>query len=586
MKRSSTPPDVDEAFLGKREKARLRRAYDLGPAPSPIPTRMISSGEYLPLPQTRRQQRVEARVIELSEASAHRLGMSRRHFLKTTGGMAAAFLAMNEVFGNFFKVDAAELLEPLAYAQNGIPADVFVIDDHMHMVRSDIIVPNAMGIRARAQGPTSGLPKNPSNPDDDLDELGSTWTPLNPKIIGLPITPEIFQLSQFIKDVYLDSQVTVAVLTNIAAGSGMAPPGAPIPAYNIDDAIRAEPLSAGQTAAVRNFVNELAGSRRMLAHGILYPGKANLSFMEYQIENFRPDSWKGYCIAASAKDVDDPDVPFQPWRQDDESVVYPTFELLSRYQRLYGDSVPGFGTICVHKGLATGRPPIPENGHPADYPKVARDWPNLNFVAYHSCMQNTWGIPNLASIRGGVTREGVPDIPWTTEFAQLAQDLPNVYGDLGAVWAGTAITFPTVAAHLLGQLLKYLGPDRVCFGTDCVWYGSPQWQIEALWRFQIPEEMRLRYGYPELTEQVKRQILGLNSARLYGLDPTTSRYTGMPADFEDHIPEKLKRTLGMALASDGAGIEDNLARMKVEYDAVGHNPSHVRYGWVDPRKEA
>jgi len=55
------------------------------------------------------------------------------------------------------------------------------------------------------------------------------------------------------------------------------------------------------------------------------------------------------------------------------------------------------------------------------------------------------------------------------------------------------------------------------FGSDCVYYGSPQWQIEALLRFQIPEDARRQYGYPQLTERAKRKILGLNSARLYGL---------------------------------------------------------------------
>ena len=70
----------------------------------------------------------------------------------------------------------------------------------------------------------------------------------------------------------------------------------------------------------------------------------------------------------------------------------------------------------------------------------------------------------------------------------------------------------------MGQLMKFMGPDRIVFGSDSVWYGSPQWQIDALWRFQIPEEMRKKYGYPEITENDKRKILGLNAAKLYGLD--------------------------------------------------------------------
>jgi uncharacterized protein len=236
MARKRSRAGEDDVLLSKAEMAQLVRAYELGPAPSPVPTRVTSSGEYMPLPQTRQQQRVEALVTELSEASARKLGISRRRFLKTSGGMAAAFLAMNEVFGPFFNVQAAELFEPAAAAQTGVPADVFVLDDHLHMVRSDIVPPGALGIRARAQGPTSGWPRNPSNPNDDLDELGGTWTVMNPALVGMPVGPENFQLVQFIKDVFLDSQVSVAMLTNITPGGGMSPTDAPMPPRNIEEA--------------------------------------------------------------------------------------------------------------------------------------------------------------------------------------------------------------------------------------------------------------------------------------------------------------------------------------------------------------
>jgi uncharacterized protein len=88
---------------------------------------------------------------------------------------------------------------------------------------------------------------------------------------------------------------------------------------------------------------------------------------------------------------------------------------------------------------------------------------------------------------------------------------------LGTAPASLVVTFPTVAAHIMGQLMKYLGKDRIVFGSDSVWYGSPQWQIEAMWRFEIPEELRQRHGYPELAKGAKRHILGQNSARLYKL---------------------------------------------------------------------
>jgi len=83
---------------------------------------MISNGEYMPFPQTEKQKHVEFRVKELADKAAKRLGLTRRQFLESTGGLAASFLAMNEVFGNtFFKVSPVEMFEPAAAAENGPP---------------------------------------------------------------------------------------------------------------------------------------------------------------------------------------------------------------------------------------------------------------------------------------------------------------------------------------------------------------------------------------------------------------------------------------------------------------------------------
>ena len=140
----------------------------------------------------------------------------------------------------------------------------------------------------------------------------------------------------------------------------------------------------------------------------------------------------------------------------------------------------------------------------------------------------------------------MPDISWTTEYAILAAPYKNIYAEIGTTWASSVVTFPTVAAHILGQLMKFMGPDRILFGSDSVWYGSPQWQIDAFWRFQIPEEMRKKYGYPELTPEAKRKILGLNSAKLYGINPggnLKKRFKPVPADYEQRISKELKTIL-------------------------------------------
>ena len=180
-------------------------------------------------------------------------------------------------------------------------------------------------------------------------------------------------------------------------------------------------------------------------------------------------------------------------------------------------------------------------------------------------------------MKAGKLRGGVPDISWTTEYAQLVSDLPNCYAEIGTTWASSVVTFPTIAAHILGQLMKFLGEDRIVFGSDSVWYGSPQWQIEALWRFQIPEELRKKYGYPELTEQAKRKILGLTSARSVRDQGRgrRGRVPAVPKDYESRMTEELKTLLEFP-----GFTADNMSRARDTYLAMGAEPSNTRYGWI------
>ena len=574
----------DHGLLDKDQIAKCARADRAERLHYPIPTRMISNGEYMPVPQTDKQKQVEARIDELTESSSKKLGIDRRTFLASTGGMAAALIAMNEVFGRFFDVDPIEMFEPAAYAQGGAPRDLFVFDDQLHLVRGSNIA-SGHALRAFAQGPTAGERYTP-RASRGVDEGGEAWRVWNPALVGLPMSPANFQLVQFIKDVFLDSQVTIGLLSNVTAMSATpvgdrGQPGVTNrPPRNRVEAERAETITAAQTAAARNFVNEISGSRRMMAHGMLYVGKGNLDYVQQQIDENRPDSWKGYNISYAAKVDDDPMSLMRRWRHDDEEVAYPTFELIQRtYERLR-DEYPGFNNICVHKGLSPG-PPDPVMGHPADMPKAARDWPGLNFITYHACIQQTsWHADSLQTIRSRTLRDGVPDIKWTTEYAQLVAPFSNCYAEIGTTWGSSVVTFPTVAAHIMGQLMRYLGEDRIVFGSDCVWYGSPQWQIDALWRFQIPEQMREEFNYPELTDNAKRKILGLNSARLYGITPVEGTekdrlYRPVPTDYEDRISDELKTIMEFP-----GYTADNLSKVKAQYAALGPRPSHTRYGWM------
>jgi len=555
---------------------------------SPVPTRMVSSGEYMPHPQTEEQRRVEHRINELVDGASKKLGVSRREFMAGSGGMAACFIAMNEVFGKFFNVSHDELFEPEAYATNGAPSNLFVLDDQLHTTRgsTSLATFNAiMNLRAIAQGPTTpGFKSNPFNPTNAGDEFGNPWTPWNPALVGLPASREMFQVVAFIKDMFFDSQMTVGVLSN-APGSIFSPPGeAPRPPKNIGESLTAEILTAEQTVAVRDFVNQVSGSQRLLAHAIFYPGIGNTYYLEHEAAEFKPDSWKGYVANNSAKVDEDPNSLMMRWRMDDEKVAYPSYEVVTKYQKKYRTSRPGFGTICVHKGLSTGAPPDPKLGHPSDLPKAATDWPNLNFLIYHSCFRPAFGaFPALADLKAGNMLNGVPNVLWTSEFAQLTAPHKNVYGEIGTTFASTVITFPSITAHILGQMMKYKGADNIVFGSDSPWYGSPQWQIEALWRFEIPAQMRQQFGYPELTQAAKRKILGLNSARIYGLAGAAEaspqgRYKPVPADYASRMSNQFKTLLEFP-----GYTADNMTKMRETYQALNIPRDNLRHGWTRAR---
>ena len=597
-----------ENWFSDEQLTGLERAESADPLHAAVPTRNVSNGEYVPFAPTPAQLEVEARVTAIADEASRRLRLSRRRFLCGSGGMAASFIAMNEVFGHFFDASPLELFEPTAAAARGPPADLFVFDDQLHMVR-DSQGAAGMPLRAASQGAgaastAAGFKVNPFNPAGFPDELGSPWSAWTDALRQTPNVGTEFMLTSLVKDVYLDSNVTVGILSNAPLGLFL-PPGAtqPIPPRTIAESLAAEILTGYQTVAVRDFVNRIAGSTRMLAHGQLYPGKNNLEFMQRQIEEFRPDSWKGYTIAFSAKNNADPTRGMERWSLDDEAIAYPTYELIRR-NRAQLKERPGFFNICIHKGLTTlGDPSDPASdqapmGNPNDIPRAARDWPEFNFIIYHAAWAPLFfGQQSWRAVRDGRLLNGVPDVQWITRMAQQCAHLPNVYAELGTTFAATVTTFPTVCAHILGQFLKYWGADRIVFGSDSLWYGAPQWQIEALWRFQIPEALAARYGYPRLDETARRKILGLNSARLYKLATRTpvsptGVYRPVPRDFPTRVPAGLRATLADAPGSQQGPqartpppVPDRLALLRDDYQAAGGGRDNLRHGWVVPARD-
>jgi predicted TIM-barrel fold metal-dependent hydrolase len=147
-------------------------------------------------------------------------------------------------------------------------------------------------------------------------------------------------------------------------------------------------------------------------------------------------------------------------------------------------------------------------------------------------------------------------LPWTSDLVRMKQEHPeitNVYPELGAVFGHSVVTHPEICGHLLGQIIDAFGADHVIWGTDCIWWGSPQWLIEAFRRFQIPENLQEQFGYAAITDAQREIIFGRNLAGLYGVDVEAQR-TAIPAD--------------------------SLSAMKTAYLNSGAEPSNTQYGWV------
>ena len=471
---------------------------------SAMPTQIVSNEEFAPFGQTADQSRVEQIATAMIEQSAARRGLTRRDFLKTTGGVAGALLALNSVFGRFFDIGEIELFESAAFAeQQGAP--YFIFDVQTHYVGSHYDPTDAEDHRKGGVSKQALLSLRRR-----VREAG-----LNPKLAGDTGTLDDLSWRNFVKEVFLDSETTIGLIST--------PPG-PYPQEAV--------VPPREMAHIRDEVNRVAGSQRMLAHGLVTPqlGKADLDFMAMQAETLKVDAWK--CYTGSCPTGFD-----RGWWMDDERIAYPMLEQARKLN---------VKRVCVHKGLPLG--PVPEYNHPKDLIKAAKDFPDIDFLVYHS------GLKSTANIKDVATRTG--EIPWTTEFCRMKQQEPgisNIYMELGSTFGQLVTTQPAAFAHLLGQIIQTFGVEHVLWGTDSIWYGTPQWQIEAFRRFQIPDQLIDTHRYQPLTRQMKEQIFGLNAARIFGIDVRAKRH------------EMSKDALG---------------QIRMSYLEEGPEPSHRVYGWV------
>ena len=432
----------------------------------PIKVDPTSNGEFRPVPLTETVAGANALALERIGAHSRLVGVGRRTFLQSLCGAATTRLALDEAFaaqgntGGTFRLPKEAAFETAA-AEAVIAGDEFIFDVQTHMVDP------AAKWRENAgrywEEILAGFPQGSWGERDPVD---------------------CFAAERFIKHVFLDSDTDLAVLSFVPE----------LPERN--------PLSLEEAERMRVLVERIQGAHRLFLHAMVVPNASAiepLKLMEEAVARYPIRAWKSYTQWG-------PDGV--GWELDSPDVGIPFIEKARQL---------GIRNLCLHKGLLFSG--FPEAlGRCADVGRVARLYPDVNFIIYHSGFE----IEH---------REG----PFDPNHAERGVDTlikslldngispnANVYAELGSTWR-FVMRDPSTAAHLLGKLLKHVGEDNVLWGTDSIWYGSPQDQIQAFRSFQIADELIERHGYPVLTPGLKAKVFGLNGARVYGIEMPEQR---------------------------------------------------------------
>lgn len=358
--------------------------------------------------------------------------------------------------GGGYKIDKDAATEPDA-AKKSIAGDEAIVDVQTHYLNYDLAA--AGGAAAGLGGLASVFPQN---------------------FCGEADSRACFSAEQYLDLLFGQSDTNMTVLSAIPIRE------------------QANPLNIDDMELMRRLAEELCGDDRILLHGGVQPtvGAEGLQIfgMNRLVVDHPIAAWKVYTHA-----------PGPGWWLDDHDADSPQVgnAFLTRVEEV------GPNIVCVHKGFSGGS----EYASPSDIGPAARAHPDIRFVVYHSGFESTGIEGPYNELNRGL---GVNRLVTSLREAGIGPG-GNVYAELGSTW-WLLMRDPTRGAHVLGKILNAVGPDRVLWGTDSLWYGSPQDQIQAFRAFEISAELQEQYGYPALTPAVKRKILGENAMALYGIE--------------------------------------------------------------------
>ena len=445
----------------------------------PVFLRQLTNGEYTPVPHTPLQRRVVDQMRAEGPRSATRLSLPLADYWTSRQGTAAGLRTLDEAYGGgFYNIHEAAALDREA-ADEALGGDQLVIDVQTHFISE-----RAPSYEAWADA--SVLIAESIAPDrfKGVNKLNKQATHF---------------LDEYLRLIFLESDTDVAVLSSS--------PGA-------DGENRTRLLNNAEMIGTRELIERLGGTGRLINQMVAHPNvPGEIEMMDRWHEWCKPAGWKVYTMYGAEGEG-----PMQwrdrAWFLDDEACGLPFL------QRVMDT---GVRIVCAHKGISGGSD-TGWNGpsSPRDIGPVAKGFPDINFCIYHSGYEPRVGEREEGPYSQATAHVGTNRLITSLKDAGIGPG-GNVYAELGATWY-MVMAHPREAAHVMGKLLSALGEDNIVWGTDCVTLcGCPQPLIDAFRAFQIPEEYSELYGYPQLTPTAKKKILGLNAARLLGIDPEEAK---------------------------------------------------------------
>ena len=426
----------------------------------PVKLDSTSNGEFAPIPLEPVHLEANRRALECADANARRTGVGRREFLVSACGAATTLLAMNGAYaaagrrGGFYELPREASLDQHA-ARSALDGGEFIFDIQGHFVN-----PTGAWLKGRKPGAkpleffTNRAGCEPHRAKGEMGYLDC-------------IGPD-----QFVKDIFLDSDTDLMVLSFVPSTRA------------------GEPLKMEEAEATARIVERMEGTHRLYIHGRVNPNQAgDLEAMDELAARHKVAAWKTYTQwGPDGKGF---------FLDDDVGLAF-----IEKARKL------GIRNIAIHKGLSFG-PSSYEHSTCVDVGRVAKRFPDVNFLIYHSGYE-------------AGQKEGPHDPKKTDGIDALVTSLQangvkpgsNVYAELGSTWR-FLMRDPDSAAHGLGKLFKACGESNVLWGTDSIWYGSPQDQIQAFRTFQIAPELREKHGYPEMTRELRAKVFGLNALKVY-----------------------------------------------------------------------